>query len=234
MRIVFEGSAVLDELEQEFAEQVAGAGMEFDFRDADGRARVAIMASREDHCLRDQLWRFASGELPGSVELVISNHDEQRGLVESFAVPYFFVPVESGSAGEDPELRAEELIKAHEIELIVLARYMKILSGRFLELVAIPIINIHHSFLPAFVGASAYRQAYERGVKVIGATAHYVTEDLDEGPIIAQATAAVSHRDEVSDLIRIGRDLERVVLADAVRAHLEDRVLADGDRTVVF
>ena len=194
--------------------------------------RVAVMASGEDHCLLDLLWRFRSGELPGEPVLVISNHPDHEEAVRSFGLPYHHLVVTHESK-PDAERAALELMRG-EIDLLVLARYMQILSGEFLQSLGCPAINIHHSFLPAFAGADPYQRAWERGVKLIGATAHYVTEDLDAGPIIEQDTARVSHRDEVGDLVRIGRDLERLVLARAVRAHLEDRVLVDGERTVVF
>jgi formyltetrahydrofolate deformylase len=235
MRLVFEAApaAERDELYRRFAAEVAEPlGSEHRFAEAGRLQRVAIMASREEHCLLDLLWRFSSGELPGQAELVISNHPDHRQAVEPFGLPYHHIPVEEGRelAAEGQALRLLE----DEIDLLVLARYMRILSAQFLERIAAPAINIHHSFLPAFAGADPYHRAWQRGVKLIGATAHYVSEDLDAGPIIEQDVASVSHRDEVDDLVRIGRDLERLVLARAVRAHLEDRVLVDGARTVVF
>jgi formyltetrahydrofolate deformylase len=163
---------------------------------------------------------------------VISNHPDHEESVRSFGLAYHHVPV-TPDTKPDAEQAALELLRG-DIDLLVLARYMQVLSGEFLDEVGCPAINIHHSFLPAFAGADPYQRAWQRGVKLIGATAHYATEDLDAGPIIEQDTARVSHRDEVSDLMRIGRDLERLVLARAVRAHLEDRVLVDGERTVVF
>jgi formyltetrahydrofolate deformylase len=235
MRLVFESApeGERDELYRGFAKQVAEPlSMEHRFAEAGRLPRVALMASREDHCLLDLLWRFRSGELPGQPALVICNHPDHEAAVRSFGLPYHHVPVDPGSK-PDAEEAALELING-EIDLLVLARYMQILSGDFLGSVGCPAINIHHSFLPAFAGADPYQRAWERGVKLIGATAHYVTEDLDAGPIIEQDTARVTHRDEVDDLVRIGRDLERLVLARAVRAHLEDRVLVDGERTVVF
>jgi formyltetrahydrofolate deformylase len=236
MRLVFESApaAERDELYSRFAAEVAEPLSMFEHRFAEaGRLpRVALMASREDHCLLDLLWRFRSGELPGQPVLVISNHPEHEEAVGSFGLPFHHIAVTRGGKPAAEE-RALELIRG-EIDLLVLARYMQILSGEFLEALGTPAINIHHSFLPAFAGADPYQRAWQRGVKLIGASAHYVTEDLDAGPIIEQDTARVSHRDEVSDLMRIGRDLERLVLARAVRAHLEDRVLVDGERTVVF
>ena len=194
--------------------------------------RVALMASRADHCLLDLLWRHRRGELEMEVLCVISNHDNLRKDVEGLDVPFFHVPVTPETKSQ-AEARALELLGG-AAELLVLARYMQILSGDFLARAGCPVINIHHSFLPAFAGAEPYRQAYERGVKVIGATAHYVTEELDEGPIIEQDVQRVGHRDTVADLERVGRDLERVVLARAVRRELDDRVLVHEGRTVVF
>jgi formyltetrahydrofolate deformylase len=235
MRLVFE-SAPEDERETlygRFGEGVSEPlSMDHRFAEAGRLQRVALMASREDHCLLDLLWQFRSGELPGEPVLVISNHADHEEEVRSFGLPYHHVPVteESRPAAEEKTLA----LLRDQVDLVVLARYMQILSGEFLEGLGRPAINIHHSFLPAFPGADPYQRAWQRGVKLIGATAHYVTEDLDAGPIIEQDTARVSHRDEVGDLARIGRDLERLVLARAVRAHLEDRVLVDGERTVVF
>jgi len=235
MRLVFE-SAPEPEREQlygNFAAEVAGPlSMDHRFAESGRLPRVAVLASKEDHCLLDLLWRFRSHELPGEPVLVISNHPDHEEAVRSFGLPYHHLVVTRESK-PDAERAALDLMRG-QIDLLVLARYMQILSGEFLEGLGSPAINIHHSFLPAFAGADPYQRAWERGVKLIGATAHYVTEDLDAGPIIEQDTARISHRDEVGDLIRIGRDLERLVLARAVRAHLEDRVLVDGERTVVF
>jgi formyltetrahydrofolate deformylase len=235
MRLVFESAdeEERDALYARFAEEVAEPlSMEHRFAEAGRLPRVAVMASREDHCLLDLLWRFRSAELPGEPVLVISNHHGHEDAVRSFGLPYHYIEVtQESKAGA--EQAALGLLRG-EIDLLVLARYMQILSGEFLRGLGCPAINIHHSFLPAFAGADPYQRAWERGVKLIGATAHYVTEDLDAGPIIEQDTARVSHRDEIDDLVRIGRDLERLVLARAVRAHLEDRVLVDGERTVVF
>jgi formyltetrahydrofolate deformylase len=235
MRLVFESAppAEREELYGRFAAEVAEPlSMEHRFAEAGRLPRVAVMASKEDHCLLDLLWRFRSGELPGEPVLVISNHPDHEDAVRSFDLPYHYVQVTQGNK-PDAERAALELLHG-EIDLLVLARYMQILSGEFLQSLGCAAINIHHSFLPAFAGADPYQRAWARGVKLIGASAHYVTEDLDAGPIIEQDTARVSHRDEVGDLVRIGRDLERLVLARAVRAHLEDRVLVDGERTVVF
>jgi formyltetrahydrofolate deformylase len=235
MRLVFEAAPEAEraELYARFTSEVAEPlSMEHRFAEAGRLPRVAVMASKEDHCLLDLLWRFRSGELPGEPVLVISNHLDHEEAVRSFGLPYHHLVVTDESRG-DAERAALELMRG-KVDLLVLARYMQILSGEFLQGLGRPAINIHHSFLPAFAGADPYQRAWERGVKLIGATAHYVTEELDSGPIIEQDTARVSHRDEVGDLARIGRDLERLVLARAVRAHLEDRVLVDGERTVVF
>jgi formyltetrahydrofolate deformylase len=234
MRMVFDSSPVgeREELERRFAEQVAAPfEMEHRFAESSQPRRVAIMVSREDHCLSDLLWRWRNRELGGELVAVVSNHPDHAEQVESVGVPFHHVPVE-GDGKEAAEQRILELVGG--VDLLVLARYMRILSEDFLRGLEGPAINIHHSFLPAFVGADPYRRAHERGVKLIGATAHYVTAELDAGPIIDQDVTRVSHRDEVADLVRIGRDAERLVLARAVIAHLDDRVLLDGDRTIVF
>jgi formyltetrahydrofolate deformylase len=196
------------------------------------RRRVALMASREDHCLLDLLWRNRRGELDMEVVCVISNHEDVRAEVQALGVPFLHIPV-TRETKRDAEQRALEEL-AGRAELLVLARYMQILSADFLARVGCRVINIHHSFLPAFAGAEPYRHAYERGVKLIGATAHYVTETLDEGPIIEQDVQRVGHRYTVEDLQRVGRDLERMVLARAVRSELDDRVLVHEGRTIVF
>lgn len=204
--------------------------MRWRLRGSEQRPRVVLMVSRHEHCLLDLLWRWRRGELDCDVELVVSNHEDLRAEVALFGVPYEHVPVDDRTGAEE---RLLELVRGR-CELLVLARYMQILSGNLLKALDVPVINIHHSFLPAFIGADPYAQAHDRGVKVIGATAHYVTEELDQGPIIEQDTARVSHRDSVDALRRVGRDIERAVLARAVRWHLEDRVLVSGGRTIVF
>jgi formyltetrahydrofolate deformylase len=216
----------LDALGRAFAQEVAERlDMQWRLTDADRPKRVAILVSREDHCLVDLLWRHRRGELHAEIPLVASNHPDHRADVEAFGIPYHHVPHPN-----EPELLA--LLRG--ADLVVLARYMRILSGEFLAELRTPIINIHHSFLPAFAGANPYQRAFERGVKIIGATAHYVTEELDAGPIIEQDVARVSHRDHADAMMRLGRDIERTVLARAVKWHLEDRVLVHGNRTVVF
>ena len=195
--------------------------------------RVAIFVSRTDHCLYDLLLRHRAGELDCEIACIISNHPHLEPVATQFGVDYRVFPISSEDkrVQEDLELT---LLDELEIDLVVMARYMQILSGEFLERVRCRVINIHHSFLPAFTGSKPYHQAYRRGVKLIGATAHYATQDLDEGPIIEQDVARVSHQDSVKDLVRKGRDLERNVLSRAVRWHLEDRVLVYGNKTVVF
>jgi formyltetrahydrofolate deformylase len=235
MRMVFEPAPVeeREELYGRFEQELARPlQMEHRFAESDERKRLAIMVSREDHCLSDLLWRWRSGELGAELVGVVSNHPDHAEQVASLGLPHHHVPVEP-SAREEAERQVLELL-AGKVDLLVLARYMQILSAGFLRELGAPAINIHHSFLPAFVGADPYARAHERGVKLIGATAHYVTEELDAGPIIDQDVTRVSHRDEIGDLVQIGRDVERLVLARAVRAHLDDRVLLDGDRTIVF
>jgi formyltetrahydrofolate deformylase len=194
--------------------------------------RIAIWVSRQDHCLYDLLWRQQAGELAAEIPLIISNHPNLKSIAEQFGIDYHRLPItpETKAAQEAKQL---DLLRQYRIDLVVLAKYMQVLSPDFIAQFP-QIINIHHSFLPAFPGANPYQRAFERGVKIIGATAHYVTQDLDEGPIIEQDVVRVSHRDQVADLIRKGKDLERVVLARAVRLHLQNRVLVYGNRTVVF
>ena len=194
--------------------------------------RTAVLVSGQEHALLELLWRWSRGELRTRITRVISNHNTLRCAVEAFGVPFFHVPVTPSTKAE-AEARILELLSG-EAELVVLARYMQILSPSFVAHYPERIINIHHSFLPAFIGADPYRQAHERGVKLIGATAHYVTGELDAGPIIDQDVARVSHRHSIADLKSLGRDLERQVLARAVRCHLEDRIIIHGNKTVVF
>ena len=207
-------------------------GMDWEIRWWDQRQRVAILVSRYDHCLLDLLWRWRRGELEADIVAVISNHPDLREETLAAGVAYHHVPVPA-SAKAEAEAAMLGLLRGNA-ELLVLARYMQILSGTFLERVGMPAINIHHSFLPAFAGADPYRQAHDHGVKLIGATAHYVTEDLDDGPIIDQDVVRVDHRQSARELERLGRDVERLVLARAVMLHLDDRVIVDGRRTIVF
>ncbi|OBB73789.1 formyltetrahydrofolate deformylase [Mycobacterium sp. 852014-52144_SCH5372336] len=226
-------TAARDDLEREFAERVAVPfGMDFRLTEAAKPKRVAIMASKEDHCLLDLLWRNRRGELDMSVAMVVANHPDLADQVRPFSVPFIHVPA-SREIREDAERRQLELLRGN-VDLVVLARYMQILTPRFIADVGCPLINIHHSFLPAFIGAAPYRRAKERGVKLVGATAHYVTEDLDEGPIIEQDVVRVDHRHGVEDLVRLGSDVERVVLSRAVLWHCEDRIIRFGNQTVVF
>jgi formyltetrahydrofolate deformylase len=207
-------------------------GLDFRLVEAARRKRVAILVSKADHCLLDLLWRQRRGELAMTVPMVMSNHPDLSADARQFGIPFFHVPVESGNrvAAEKEQLT---LLKGN-VDLVVLARYMQILSGDFLDELAVPVINIHHSFLPAFVGSSPYQRAKERGVKLIGATAHYVTEDLDEGPIIEQDVIRVQHHESVPELQRKGADVERLVLSRAVAWHCDDRVIRDGNTTVVL
>ena len=236
MRMEFSSSSLdlgRDELAKAFASEVAEEfGMQWRISHADERKRVALLVSREEHCLLDLLWRWRRGELEAEIVLVASNHPDLEEDVGSFGVPYHHMPVPPDRKAEAEE-RLLELL-AGRVDLGVLARYMQILSGSFLERLGVPLINIHHSFLPAFVGQDPYGQAHRRGVKIIGATAHYVTEELDAGPIIEQDVERVSHRQTVDELTRVGQDIERTVLARAVQLHLEDRVLVYDGRTVVF
>ncbi len=194
--------------------------------------RIAIWVSRQDHCLFDLIWRQRAKEFIAEIPLIISNHSSLKVVAEQFGIDYKHIPITKENKLEQ-EVKQLELLREYKINLVVLAKYMQIVSANFINQFP-QIINIHHSFLPAFVGANPYHRAFERGVKIIGATAHYATADLDAGPIIEQDVVRVSHRDEVEDLVRKGKDLERVVLARAVRSHLQNRVLVYGNRTVVF
>ena len=221
------------QFERAFGEVVAAKfGMEWRVAYADRRKRMAILVSRYDHALVELLWRWRGGELDADLPMVVSNHEDLRDLVEGYGIEFHHLPVTKETKPE----RERELLELLDgrVDLVVLARYMQILSPEVVGPWAGRILNIHHSFLPAFVGANPYRRAYERGVKLIGATAHYVTDDLDEGPIVEQDVIRVSHRESASDLQRLGRDIERRVLARAVQAHLEDRILIHGNKTVVF
>ncbi|MDF2835227.1 MAG: formyltetrahydrofolate deformylase [Paenibacillus sp.] len=199
---------------------------------ASRKKRLAIFVSKEDHCLMELLWQWRAGELDAEIAMVVSNHPDMRELVESFGITYHHIPVTADAKAEAERKQME--VVADKADIIVLARYMQIISPKFIEQFPNRIINIHHSFLPAFVGGKPYAQAYNRGVKIIGATGHYVTEELDGGPIIEQDVQRVTHRDNVEDLKRIGRTIERVVLARAVKWHIEDRVIVHGNKTVVF
>lgn len=194
--------------------------------------RIAVWVSHQDHCLFDLIWRQRAREFPAEIPLIISNHPRLGAIAEQFGIDFYHLPITKETKASQEAIQLD-LLRQYNIDLVVLAKYMQVLSPDFIG--QFPrVINIHHSFLPAFAGAKPYERAYERGVKIIGATAHYVTEDLDEGPIIEQDVVRVSHRDDVTDLIRKGKDLERIVLARAVRLHLQNRVLVYGNRTVVF
>ncbi len=233
MRVSFVDGGDPDELEAVFQTHVAERfHMWWRLRRQDAVQRVAIMVSKYDHCLMDLLWRHRRGELPMDVTCVVSNHEDFRADVEGLGLTFHHIPVEKGKKDE-AEAKLVEIVGPH-VDLVILARYMQILSGGLIDRLAVPIINIHHSFLPAFAGAAPYERARERGVKLIGATAHYVTEILDDGPIIEQDVLRVDHRATAEELERVGRDVERVALARAVRSHLHDLVLVDGTRTVVF
>jgi formyltetrahydrofolate deformylase len=222
-----------ERLEDRFQAEVA-ARFEMDWRIRwwGERQRLAILVSHQDHCLLDLLWRWRRGELDGEIVMVISNHRDLERETRAYRLPFHHVAVEPRSKERAEEAMLELL--GGRVELLVLARYMQILSAGFLERVGMPAINIHHSFLPAFAGADPYRRAHEQGVKLVGATAHYVTEQLDDGPIIDQDVVRVDHRNGAADLERLGRDIERLVLARAVSMHLDDRVIIDGRRTIVF
>lgn len=207
--------------------------MTWSLRFSSERARTAIFVSKYDHCLLDLLYRYRIGELNGDMVAVVSNHPDLESEVKPFGIPFHVFPI-SAATKEDQERRELELLQSLDVELVVLARYMQVLSPRFVRAYSNRIINIHHSFLPAFVGGKPYHQAYDRGVKLIGATSHYVTEELDQGPIIEQDVCRVTHRDSIETMISKGRELERRVLGRAVRLHLQHRILAYGHKTVVF
>jgi formyltetrahydrofolate deformylase len=233
-RVEFEVEALdVARIERAFAPTAQRFGMAVQVRRSDDRPRVAILASTQPHCLADLLARWRSGELPAEIVAVVSNHPDHAALAEFHGVPYHHLPV-TADTKQAQEAQLVDVLRGHDAELVVLARYMQVLGPPVLTAFPARIINIHHSFLPAFVGARPYHQAQQRGVKLVGATAHYATLDLDEGPIIAQDVTPVSHRDSVADLVRKGRDLETVVLARAVRAHVEHRTLVFGNKTIVF
>jgi formyltetrahydrofolate deformylase len=221
------------QLREEFAAVAAAFGMDWQLHASDERPRVLVLVSRQGHCLNDLLYRWRSGYLPGAVAAVVSNHTDLEPLTASYDVPFHHLPV-TPEHRDEQEARVLALVESQDAELVVLARYMQVLSPRVCDALPGRIINIHHSFLPSFRGGRPYDQAYEHGVKLIGATAHYVTAHLDEGPIIEQEVARVGHAHEPEQLAAVGRDLECVALARAVRWHLEHRVLLDGQRTVVF
>jgi formyltetrahydrofolate deformylase len=222
-----------DEIAVQFAPIGEAMNMQWQIHFSQRPQRIAIMVSKYSHCLYDLLLRNAAGELPGTIALISSNHADLEALGQRFGIPFYIFPIGPANKREQ-EQKQLELLARERIDLIVLARYMQILSSEFTASYSNRIINIHHSFLPAFIGSQPYHQAYQRGVKLIGATSHYVTEQLVDGPIIEQDVIRISHRDSVEDLIRKGRDLEKIVLARGVRLHLEFRVLPYGGKTAVF
>lgn len=235
MRIEFDLTQLesrLAGLQQDFAEIADKFELKWQIYPLSHKKKLAIFVSKEDHCLVELLWQWQAGDLDAEITMVVSNHPDMKEYVESFGITYHYIPVTPETKAEAEE-RQLELVNG-QVDLIVLARYMQIVSPALIEPYRNRIINIHHSFLPAFVGGKPYAQAYNRGVKIIGATAHYVTEELDGGPIIEQDVQRVSHRDDVNELKRIGRTIERVVLARAVKWHIEDRILVHQNKTVAF
>ena len=207
--------------------------MQYTIHFRDEKIRMALMVSKMDHCFNDILSRYKSGEWNVEIPLIISNHPDMEETANRFGIPYHYIPVSKQTKVEQ-EKKQLQLLSDHNIDFVVLARYMQILSGNFIKYYSNRIINIHHSFLPAFPGAKPYHSAHERGVKIIGATSHYVTKELDAGPIIAQSTANISHKDRVEDLVRKGRDIEKVVLSRAIWYHVNRRILSYGNRTIIF
>jgi formyltetrahydrofolate deformylase len=235
MRISFSEDGFLlteQELPRAFQPIAERFGMQWSVHYSRHRKRAAVLVSKLDHCLVDLLWRWKSGELACDIPLIVSNHADLEPLARMYAIPFYHFPIRRESRSADQQAMLQFL--EGKVDFLILARYMQILEPFFVQAYPQRIINIHHSFLPAFTGARPYERAFERGVKIIGATAHYVTEELDEGPIIAQDVIHCNHRDSVQDLIRKGRDVERRVLAEAVRLHSEDRVLVYQNRTIVF
>lgn len=236
MRIEFEVADLairFDHLQRGFTPVAQQFRMEWHLRPASVPKRVAIFVSKEPHCLMELLWQWQAGDLFADIVGVVSNHPDAAAIVEPYGIPFHIQRVTKETKGE-AEIEQLQVLDEWGADMAVLARYMQILSPQFVDRYRQKIINIHHSFLPAFIGNNPYQRAYQRGVKLIGATAHYVTADLDEGPIIEQDVHRVDHRDEVDDMKRIGRHVERVVIARAVKWHLEDRILVYGNKTVVF
>jgi len=221
------------ELEETFTPLAKEFNATWKINFAEKKLKLAILVSKYDHCLQEILWRYSLGEFSADILLIISNHPDLQTLVEHYGIPYFVFPKTKENRLEQ-EKKELQLLKKHNIDTVVLARYMQILSPQYMKEYPNQIINIHHSFLPAFVGSNPYKQAYQRGVKIIGATSHYVTKELDEGPIIEQDIIRISHKDTIKDLIRKGRDLERLVLARTLRYHTEFRILVNGRKTIIF
>ncbi len=230
---VSETGASLEEIRRAFSGVAAPFDMAFQFHNASDRMKVLIMVSRFGHCLNDILYRWRIGALPVDIVGVVSNHLDYQKLTVNHDIPFFYVPVEA-SRKKEAEARLMEIVEQRGAELVVLARYMQVLSNDLCTRLSGRIINIHHSFLPSFKGANPYKQAYERGVKLIGATAHYVTADLDEGPIIEQDTVRVTHAQSAEDYVSLGRDVEALVLARAIHAHIHHRTFICGNKTIVF
>lgn len=222
-----------DKFENEFKPLADEINAVWEVKYSSQKSQLVIFVSKYDHCLQEILWRHSYGELNADIALIISNHETLRHITERYKIPFYFFPITKENKHEQ-ESKELALLEEHKIDTIVLARYMQILSPQFLEKYPNNIINIHHSFLPAFIGADPYAKAYERGVKLIGATSHYVTEELDEGPIIEQDVIRITHKDSLKDLIRKGRDLERMVLAHALDLHVNNRVLQYGKKTIIF
>lgn len=230
---LFDNENKFFEVKEDFSQVAKKFEMSWSMDLASRKKKMAIFVSKEDHCLMELLWKWRSGELFVDIPLVISNHPTLQHTVESYGIPYYHIPV-TPETKQEAEQQAIDLLQKYEVDFIVLARYMQILSPNFVGTFPQRIINIHHSFLPAFIGANPYAKAFQRGVKLIGATAHYVTNDLDEGPIIEQDVLRVNHRYTTSDLRVAGRHIERIALARAVEWHIEDRIIVHGNKTVIF
>ena len=228
-----EFSIAPENLKETFDKLAEEFDAEYQIHFLEHKSRVAVFVSKYDHCLNEILWRYNTNEYPFEIPLIISNHPDLKPLADQNNIPFYHIPITKENKTEQEELELK-LLEEHKIDTVVLARYMQVLTGKIIKKYPNRIINIHHSFLPAFVGSNPYRQAYDRGVKIIGATSHYVTEVLDDGPIIEQDIAPVSHKDSLQELKHKGRDLERLVLARAMIKHIEHRVLARGRKTIVF
>ncbi|WP_373893616.1 formyltetrahydrofolate deformylase [Virgibacillus natechei] len=236
IRIEFECEGLKEkagQLEVDFHSVAEKFNMDWKIAYVSEMKNMAVFVSSQPHCLLELLWEWQSGDLMANIAVVISNHETAREMVESFGIPFYHIPANK-EIRDQVEEKQKQLLQDYEIDVIVLARYMQILSPNFVEVYQNRIINIHHSFLPAFVGAKPYERAFERGVKMIGATSHYVTNDLDEGPIIEQDISRVDHRDNVGDMKKVGQSIERSVLARAVKWHLDDRIIVYGNKTIVF
>jgi formyltetrahydrofolate deformylase len=236
IRIEFHCENLLEkaaQIEKEFEGIAGNHSMDFQFTYANERQRSAIFVSKEPHCLVELLWEWQNGDLDTDIVVVISNHEDARDMVEALGIPFHYIPANK-EIRKEVEAEQIRLMELYDVDLLILARYMQILTPEFVGRFENRIINIHHSFLPAFIGAGPYERAYDRGVKLIGATSHYVTNDLDEGPIIEQDVERVDHRDHVIDLKKIGRQIERRVLVKAVKWHLENRIIVENNKTIVF